>query len=217
MPIKCRLGLREIIVMAAALTFSNVSVSQTADLSEDLRLEVQDALEKTSGYVPVIMLGTAKKEGWMTLDQSRKKENVNRLVLILDNFVCFMSKVGSSSDMNFNCLNGDVFTGKRTKIGDGHLRLKGSFKNAGPAKMIIQGYKPGNLSSFKKELNAFYFEQLTNLLNPNVAADPETPSSVLPSTSPPSKLDKAKSVCTELGFTLGTEKYGDCVLKMMDN
>jgi hypothetical protein len=33
----------------------------------------------------------------------------------------------------------------------------------------------------------------------------------------PSKLNKAKSTCTELGFTLGTEKHGDCVLKMMDN
>ena len=32
-----------------------------------------------------------------------------------------------------------------------------------------------------------------------------------------SKLDKAKSTCTELGFTLGTEKHGECVLKMMDN
>ena len=40
-----------------------------------------------------------------------------------------------------------------------------------------------------------------------------------PTTSPTSKskLDKAKSTCTELGFTLGTEKHGDCVLKMMDN
>jgi len=37
-----------------------------------------------------------------------------------------------------------------------------------------------------------------------------------PSTSS-SKLDKAKSTCTELGFTLGTEKHGECVLKMMDN
>ena len=40
--------------------------------------------------------------------------------------------------------------------------------------------------------------------------------STTPSTSS-SKLDKAKSICTELGFTLGTEKHGDCVLKMMDN
>lgn len=38
-----------------------------------------------------------------------------------------------------------------------------------------------------------------------------------PSTSSSSKLDKAKTTCTELGFTLGTEKHGDCVLKLMEN
>ena len=32
-----------------------------------------------------------------------------------------------------------------------------------------------------------------------------------------SKLDKAKSTCKELGFELGTEKHGDCVLKLMEN
>ena len=32
-----------------------------------------------------------------------------------------------------------------------------------------------------------------------------------------SKLDRAKSTCTELGFTLGSEKHGECVWKMMDN
>jgi hypothetical protein len=43
--------------------------------------------------------------------------------------------------------------------------------------------------------------------------------SIVPSTTTPStsKLEKAKSTCTELGFTAGTEKHGDCVLKMMDN
>ena len=38
-----------------------------------------------------------------------------------------------------------------------------------------------------------------------------------PSTTSSSKLDKAKSTCTELGFALGTEKHGECVLKLMDN
>jgi len=32
-----------------------------------------------------------------------------------------------------------------------------------------------------------------------------------------SKIDKAKSTCTELGFTAGTEKHGQCVLKLLDN
>ena len=35
-------------------------------------------------------------------------------------------------------------------------------------------------------------------------------------TSSTSKIDKAKSTCTELGFTAGTEKHGECVLKVMD-
>ena len=36
------------------------------------------------------------------------------------------------------------------------------------------------------------------------------------SISSPIKIDKAKSTCTELGFTAGTEKHGECVLKLMD-
>ena len=32
----------------------------------------------------------------------------------------------------------------------------------------------------------------------------------------PSKLDKYKSTCEELGFVPGTEKFGDCVMKLMD-
>jgi hypothetical protein len=40
---------------------------------------------------------------------------------------------------------------------------------------------------------------------------------VVDSASSTSKIDKAKSTCTELGFTAGTEKHGECVLKMMDN
>ena len=35
-------------------------------------------------------------------------------------------------------------------------------------------------------------------------------------TSSPTKIDKAKATCTDLGFTAGTEKFGECVLKMMD-
>ena len=37
------------------------------------------------------------------------------------------------------------------------------------------------------------------------------------STSSSSKIDKAKATCTDLGFTAGTEKHGECVLKVMDN
>ena len=36
-------------------------------------------------------------------------------------------------------------------------------------------------------------------------------------TTSSSKIEKAKSTCTDLGFTAGTEKHGECVLKLMDN
>ena len=49
---------------------------------------------------------------------------------------------------------------------------------------------------------------------PSTKYNASSTSSSSPSTS---KLDKAKSTCTELGFTAGTEKHGECVLKMMDN
>ena len=42
-------------------------------------------------------------------------------------------------------------------------------------------------------------------------------SSTSTTTSSPSKIDKAKATCTDLGFTAGTEKHGECVLKVMDN
>ena len=32
----------------------------------------------------------------------------------------------------------------------------------------------------------------------------------------PSKINKYKSTCEEIGFTPGTEKFGDCVMKLMD-
>lgn len=43
-----------------------------------------------------------------------------------------------------------------------------------------------------------------------------SPASSTPTSSFSSKIDNAKSTCTDLGFTLGTEKHGECVLKMMD-
>ena len=57
----------------------------------------------------------------------------------------------------------------------------------------------------------------TILSSSNSAAPSASFTSPSSSTSSPSKLDKAKSTCTELGFTAGTEKHGECVLKVMDN
>ena len=42
-------------------------------------------------------------------------------------------------------------------------------------------------------------------------------SSTSSSSTSTSKLDKAKSTCTDLGFSAGTEKHGECVLKLLGN
>lgn len=49
----------------------------------------------------------------------------------------------------------------------------------------------------------------------SITAGPQSLSATTNSSS--SNLDKLKSTCTELGFKSGTEKHGDCVLKLMDN
>ena len=41
-----------------------------------------------------------------------------------------------------------------------------------------------------------------------------SPSSSSP--QPPDRLIRAKTKCVELGFAKGTEKYGECVLKLYD-
>ena len=43
-----------------------------------------------------------------------------------------------------------------------------------------------------------------------------TQSSASSTTSTLSKADKSKAFCKDIGFTAGTEKFGECVLKMMD-
>ena len=43
-----------------------------------------------------------------------------------------------------------------------------------------------------------------------------TQSSTSNTTLTPSKADKSKAFCKDIGFTAGTEKFGECVLKMMD-
>jgi hypothetical protein len=49
-----------------------------------------------------------------------------------------------------------------------------------------------------------------------VSSQPTTQSSTSSTTSTLSKADKSKAFCKDIGFTAGTEKFGECVLKMMD-
>ena len=209
------------------LFFAIASAAQAGNQNDDLESNVADTLKNTTGYIQILMIGPDKDDGkpnrydgWLFSDTSRKSENISRAVVIVGDFVCFSMKVGKSNDVNLDCLNGDVYTGKQSKIEAGHYRMNGNFMKAGPARIIMSGFKRGNLKSAKKELNSSDSEKLERLLSQQVGSEVALPTDAdknAPLTSSVSQLDKAKSTCTELGFTLGTEKHGECVLKMMDN
>ena len=209
------------------LFFATASAAQTGNQNDDLELNVADTLKNTTGYTQILMIGPDKDDGkpnryngWLFSDTSRKSDNISRAVVMVGDFVCFNMKVGKSNDVNLDCLNGDVYAGKQIKVEAGHYRINGNFMKAGPARIIMKGFKSGNLKTAKKELNSSDSEKLERLLSQQVGSEVALPTDAAknaPLTSSISQLDKAKSTCTELGFTLGTEKHGDCVLKMMDN
>ena len=209
------------------LFFVIASAAQAEYQNDDLKLHVADTLKNTTGYIQILMIGPDKDDGkpnryngWLFSDMSRKSENISRAVVMVDDFVCFSMKVGKSNDVSLDCLNGDVYAGKQVKVEAGHYRINGNFMKAGPARIIMSGFKRGNLKSAIKELNSSYSEKLEKFLSQQVGSEVALPTDAAtdaPLTSSISQLDKAKSTCTELGFTPGTEKHGDCVLKMMDN
>ena len=209
------------------LFFVIASAAQAEYQNDDLKLHVADTLKNTTGYIQILMIGPDKDDGkpnryngWLFSDTSRKSENISRAVVMVDDFVCFSMKVGKSNDVSLDCLNGDVYAGKQVKVEAGHYRINGNFMKAGPARIIMSGFKRGNLKSAIKELNSSYSEKLEKFLSQQVGSEVALPTDAAtdaPLTSSISQLDKAKSTCTELGFTPGTEKHGDCVLKMMDN
>ena len=130
------------------LFFVIASAAQAGNQNGDLKLNVADTLKNTTGYIQILMIGPDKDDGkpnrydgWLFSDTSRKSENISRAVVIVGDFVCFSMKVGKSNDVNLDCLNGDVYVGKQSKVEAGHYRIKGNFMKAGPALIIMSGFK----------------------------------------------------------------------------
>ena len=86
-------------------------------------------------------------------------------------------------------------------------KLIGSIKNYG-------NYAQVDNIRYKCDINS---NELRKRITQNTSSGIESSNEVkaVPSSSS-TKIDKAKSTCTDLGFTAGTEKHGECVLKLMD-
>jgi hypothetical protein len=86
---------------------------------------------------------------------------------------------------------------------------------------ILKGVPPGSVASINAVFGTYYFYSC-NKNNPRVVEDskispPLTPLNELVKSeaiAPSLKIDSARDKCSELGFKKGTEKFGDCVLKI---
>ena len=90
-----------------------------------------------------------------------------------------------------------------------------------PNNLLIGAVKPfGNFADvnnirYKCKINSNELRVKLAESNSAVSNQSSTPTTKSSTTSS-SNMDKAKSTCTDLGFTAGTEKHGECVLKLMD-
>ena len=122
----------------------------------------------------------------------------------------FEPKGGSSKNMIFKEPRGNTAV-KHTLMKNGKLISRVDFA-AGYQDPDDSRYKCDMTSVELKEANASGLSS-----DNNSTKSSETSTSPISSSSNLSKIDKAKSTCTELGFTAGTEKHGECVLKLMNN
>jgi hypothetical protein len=155
----------------------------------------KNVLEGISAYLPNL-----QKEQEKTF-QSLKRAARSELFIAL--------RKNEPDHGTINLMNKKIELSKISADGNGWydaqiLEGKNVFPNNSGAKIMFEG--GARVSIFNLDTGAIDFRGTC-----------ERTSTMLPSTPSTSKLDKAKSTCTEIGFIAGTEKHGECVLKMMDN
>ena len=122
--------------------------------------------------------------------------------------------VGSWSITNWtNCIgtytweNGDKYQGVSK---DGKRHGQGTYIYADGSKYV------GEWENNKRHGYAIQYNADGSIRREGIFKDDEFLYAETREKKEPSKLDKYKSTCEEIGFTPGTEKFGDCVMKLMD-
>lgn len=90
-----------------------------------------------------------------------------------------------------------------------------------PSSKAFHGFKPyGNfadISRIRYTCDKSSAEVIRVLKGGSTTSSSSSSSSSSTNSSTSSSLNKVRSLCTELGFKSGTEKHGDCVMKLIDN
>ena len=107
----------------------------------------------------------------------------------------------------YNWASGNKYVGEwKNDLHNG----QGTFTFANGKKWVGE-WKYGNLNGYAIQYNAD-----GSIYREGIFKDDEFLHAKTSEKKEPSKLDKYKSTCEELGFTPGTEKFGDCVIKLID-
>ena len=77
-------------------------------------------------------------------------------------------------------------------------------------------FKNGKLNGYAIQYNADGSIKREGIFKDDEFLYEEKRSENTSSSSGNSELDNHKEFCKEIGFTPGTEKFGDCVMKLMD-
>ena len=173
--------------------YTGVSATETHS-SKTLNRCPKNTLEGISAYLPNL-----KKEQRNTFQSLKRTARSELLIALREN---------EPDHGAINLMNKKIELSKISADGNGWydaqiLDGKNVFPNNSGVKIVFEG--GARVSVFNLDTGAIDFRGTC-----------ERTSKILPSAPSTSKLDKAKSTCTELGFTAGTEKHGECVLKLMD-
>lgn len=203
-------------------SFANeASVSpETSQLSQDIATTIQ----KAGAFGRVTIFGQERLDGWALIDFTADDEKDHRVFIIVDDFACLSQITPDLSDVELLCLNGDDFVGKITAENDESTRVKGTFKNFGDARIVLNGIQISGVEELIKRLNPTEYETVSLLRD----YSPQTPVSKIAANDQPTidgnettipklleSINSAEDFCSELGFEKQSGPHATCAIKFL--
>ena len=213
----------------AFLLFCFVSPTFAGDTKVDLersRLsqDIATTIQKAGAFGRVTIFGQERMDGWALIDFTADDEKDHRVFIIVDDFTCLSQITPDLSDVELLCLNGDDFVGKITAENDESTRVKGSFKNSGDARILLNGFQISGVEELIKRLNPAEYETVSLLRD----YSPQTPVSKIVANNQLSKdgnetiipkllksINSAEVFCSKLGFENQSGPHAICAIKFL--
>ena len=132
---------------------------ERSKLSQDIATTIQ----KAGAFGKVTVFGQDRTDGWALIDFTAEDEKDHRVFFIAGDFECLSQITPDLSDVELLCLNGDDFVGKVTAENEESTRVKGTFKNSGDARIILNGFQISGVEELIKRLNPTEYDTITLL------------------------------------------------------